>query len=177
MSEGRGSPFSPFASIEILLAVASDNLRLTSGSVDMLREAKESSSSSSSLMLMKFFLAIPAELDSRPSKQARAANRFTRLVSDVTEMEADEADLDAMVLWEGPRVRVGESGSGGSVMRNDWPAEMEKMDKESVVGEETAALSKVGLRTLVRMRIKPGFRMAARPVATLDKINHGMVRG
>ena len=177
MSGGRVSPFSPFASIEILLAVAIDNLRLTSGSVDMLREAKESSSSSSSLMLMKFLLGIPAEEDSRPSKQARAASRFTRLVSDVTEIEAEEADPDAMVLWEGPRVRVGESGSGGSVRRNDWPAEMEKMDKESVAEDETATLSKVGLRTLLRIRIGPGFRIAARPLATLNKINHSTVRG
>lgn len=58
----------------------------------------------------------------RPSKQARAVKRFIRFVSDLIEREADEADLDAMVRKEGPRARVGESGSGGSVTRNDWPA-------------------------------------------------------
>jgi hypothetical protein len=71
---------------------------------------------------MKFeclFLDVPVEEDSRPSRQARAAKRFIRLVSDLIEREADELDIDAMVIWEGIRVRVGESGSGGSVMRND----------------------------------------------------------
>lgn len=82
---------------------------------------KESSSSSSSLMLMKFnwdFLGTLPE-DSRPSKQARATKRFIRLVSELTEREADEADIDTAVLWEGLRSRVGESGSGGSVMKKD----------------------------------------------------------
>ena len=73
-----------------------------------------SSSSSSSLMLMKFerfFL----EERLRPSKHARAVKRFTRFVS-------DEVDPDAIVRKEGPLDKVGESGSGESVMRNDWPA-------------------------------------------------------
>jgi len=67
---------------------------------------------------MKFewlFLDVLAEEDSRPSRQARAAKRFIRLVSDLIERD----DPDATVLWEGARVRVGESGSGGSVMRKD----------------------------------------------------------
>lgn len=179
-SEGRGPPLSTFSSIGILLAVMIDNLRLVSGSAVVLREAKESSSSSSSLMLMKFkrpFLGIPTEDDSRPSKQARAAERFTRLVSEVTEREIDEADLDATVLRENPRVRVGESGSGGSVARNDGPAERETMDGESAVEEEMAAFRKVGLRTPPHKLIDPGLRMAERPVVTLDEIKHSTVRG
>lgn len=67
-------------------------------------------------------------------------------------------------------MRVGESGSGGSVIRNDWPAEMEMIDKcgkESAVGEERAALNEVVLRTLLRMGAGPDFRMEVAPVATL----------
>ena len=56
---------------------------------------------------------------SRPSKQARAAERFTRLVSDVKEREADDADVDVTVRKEGPRAKVGESGSNDSTMRNE----------------------------------------------------------
>jgi len=56
---------------------------------------------------------------SRPSKQARAAERPTRLVSDVIEREADDVDVDVVVCSEGPRAGVGESGSGDSGMRNE----------------------------------------------------------
>lgn len=55
-------------------------------------------------MFMKFesrFLDVPVEEDFRPSRQASAAKRFIRLVSDLIEREADEVDLVATVLSEG----------------------------------------------------------------------------
>ena len=82
----------------------------------------ESSSSSSSLMLIKFewlLLRIRGDEPSRPSKQARAAERLTRLVSDLIEREADEFDADVTVRKDCPRARVGESGSGCSAIRNE----------------------------------------------------------
>jgi len=57
-------------------------------------------------------------------------------------------------------------------MKNDWPAEMETIDKrgkESAVGEERAALNEADLRTLLRMGADPDVRMAVAPVATLTK--------
>ena len=159
-SEEKGStPLSPDG------MVMADNLRLASRSPG----ARESSSSSSSLILMKFewlFLGVPAEERSRPSKQARAAERFIRLVSDLIEREADEADLETAVRMQGPRARVGESGSGGSVMRNGWPTD--KWGKESAVG----ALSEADVRTALRRRSSPGLRTEVR----LDEINHSTVR-
>ena len=128
-SVGRSStslpPLDKIASTAISLAVIVDDVLVAlvaSRSVDRRREgAMESSSSSSSLIFIKFnwvFLDVLPE-DSRPSKQARAPNRFTRLVSELTEREADEADTDTTVLWVGLRSRVGESGSDGSVTKND----------------------------------------------------------
>jgi len=55
-------------------------------------------------MFMKFerrFLDVPVEEDFRPSRQASAAKRFIRLVSDLIEREADEVGLFATVISEG----------------------------------------------------------------------------
>ena len=63
-------------------------------------------------------------------------------------------------------------------MRNDWPAEMETIDrrgKESAVGEERAVLNEAVLRTLLRMGADPDVRMVAAPVATLTR--RSAVRG
>jgi len=55
-------------------------------------------------MIMKFerrFLDVPVEEDFRPSRQASAAKRFIRLVSDLIEREADEVGLVVIALCEG----------------------------------------------------------------------------
>lgn len=98
-----------------------DDLWPASRSIDG-EGVRESSSSSSSLMLIKFewlFLRIRVAEPSRPSKQARAAERLTRLVSDLIEREADEGDVDVTVRTDWPRARIGESGSGCSAIRNE----------------------------------------------------------
>ena len=126
-------------------------------------------------------LGVLVEEDSRPSKQARAAKRFILFVSDLIEREVADDDLDTMVPREGIRVRVGESGSGGSVMRKDWPADRETMDKwgkeSTVVGETAVLLSRVDLRTLLRMRTDTGFPAAVGSVTRLDEIEHSTLRG
>jgi hypothetical protein len=77
------------------------------------------------------------------------------LVSDLIEREV----VDATVRKEGLRARVGESGSGGSVMRNDRPTE-DRWGKEPAVGDETVALREADLRAVLRRWGGPGFRMA-----------------
>lgn len=44
------------------------------------------------------------------------------------------------------------------------------------MGEETAALSEVGARTVLRRRTDPDFRTAVGLPATLDEIEHDTVR-
>jgi hypothetical protein len=159
-SEERSSaslfPLDKIASTDISLAVIVDDLLSASRSAEMRgEETKDSSSSSSSLILMKFnwaFLGILPE-DSRPSRQARATERFIRLVSELTEKEADVAETDIVVLWVGFRSKVGESGSDGSLGRNDWSA----MDNRGKEARGEMGLSAVDLKTPLRMWAGPGF--------------------